>query len=490
MKTYFNLFFLFTIAVQAQYADYSGMIRREARATQEHINRMNAYYNKPSGSTSVLYDYSSKNEEEKERLRREREQKDSEVRAFLKKQDELEEQRREKWRKHYEMEDAVFRATAHKAITFIFENGIPISNSERDDYIKFELMKNGAMLPDYEQKMTELLTLNEVNQTIHTADLDELLGKIMKLNALEGLNPNQMLEHVFQLQKRFPKEEEKIDNALFNLFVNFYSSRHGSRILFDNYDKFYELYQYLDQKYPETVLLLMKDLIKEHYHPIEHGNIIFKNNHPKASTKDWEKRHKKNDEKIKDIQFGFVGYAEKSKTLEGILELCGKYNVEPMQVVLLNDFEELNTKGNLIVTDYMYGSFDKNNPRFTFFKPLAALCDKNSTRAYMLYMDKLDYKDSGKLKILDYANSQLEKGCTTAFTLYFIDHFPSFKAGVDAALESFKRFKEKASAEQFNSVITEIFKGNSYFDPSGKTLEEKANVFEKRLVEEIKKLAE
>lgn len=481
MKHYYILLALVTFSTQAQYADYTDMIRREARDIQEYISRRNNTNNSPRFSSSVLYDYKSEKDAEKERARLEREQKNIEIQAFLKQQEKLEEERNEKWKKHYELEEAVYRTTASKAISYIAEKGIPISNVERDDYIKFELMKNGSMIPNYEQKMTELLELIEINQTINSGGLDALLPKILKLSTLEGLNPNQFLDDVFLLQKRFPQENEKIDNALLNLFVNFYNSRNNSKILFHNYDKFYALYQYLDQKYPETVLLLMKDLIKEYYNPIQHGNIIFKDNNEKASSKDWEKRHKKNDEKIKDIKFGFVGYSEKSKTLEGILELCDRYNVEPMQVVLLDDFEELNARGNLILTDYIYGEFDKNNPRFKFLKPLADLCDVNSLKAYMHYLNELDYRDYNKNKILDYAKGSFEKGCIDAVRIYFLYHFPSHDYGVENGLKLIKEFKEKVSPEVFQSVITEILKKQD--------LDTQENYNKRYLTEEIKKIA-
>lgn len=489
IKFYFTLIVLFTYSAQAQYADYSGMIRREARATQEHIDRMNAYYNKPSGSTSVFYDYKTKKDEEKERARREREQKDKEIQAFLKQQEKLEEERSEKRRKEWAIEEATFRTTAQKALAFISQNEIELGGEEREQYIKNELMNNGMMIPNYEQKITELLQINEIKNTINTAELDQLIPKIKNISLLEGIRPQRYLEYVLQLQKRFPQEEEKIDNLLLNLFVHYYKGHKNYETSLDRNPKFYELYQYLDQKYPETVLLLMKDLMKDYYNPIQHGIVTFKNNNPKASSKDWDKIHKKNDEKIKDIKFGLVGYSEKSKTLEGILELCERYNLEPMQVVLVDDFDELNTSGFLVVTDYMHSKFDKNNPRFKFLKPLAALCDKNSVRAYMRYLDLLDYKDSSKIKILDYADSMLEKGCTTAFTLYFIDHLPSFYIGAENALKAMKRFKETSSPEVFNSVINEIIKNNSFFNPSNKDLEEKANTHQKKLVEEIKKIA-
>lgn len=482
-KFFILLLFCFG-TTQAQYADYTDMIRRESRDIQEYISRRNNTNNSPRFSSSVLYDYKSEKDAEKERAKREREQKNIEVQAFLKQQEKLEKEQREKWEKYREVEESVYRATAHKAISYVAENGIPMSTAERDTYIKFELMSNGVLKPNYEQKMTELLALIEVEKTINTAGLDELLSKILKLSSLEGLNANQNLEYVFQLQKRFPQEEIKIDNAFITLFVNFYNSRNDSKILFGNYDKYYDLYQYLDQKYPETVLMLMKGLIEGNYNPIEHGNIIFKRDNEKASSKEWEKRHKKNDEKIKDIKFGLIGYSEKSKTLEGILELCDRYGLEPMEVVLLDDFKVLNSGGKGTIYSTYYTSFDKNNPKFKFFKPLAALCDKNSIRAYMFYLDELGYTDSSKNKILDYANSMLEKGCNTAFTLYFIDHLPSYYVGAENALKSMKHFKETASPEEFKSVTDEIFKQNRIFDSDSKFY----NKIQENLVNQLKQL--
>lgn len=481
MKHYYILLALVTFSTQAQYADYTDMIRREARDIQEYISRRNNTNNSPRFSSSVLYDYKSEKDAEKERARLEREQKNIEIQAFLKQQEKLEEERSEKRRKEWAIEEATFRATAQKALAFINQNEIELGEEERKQYIKNELMNNGMMIPNYEQKITELLQINEIKNTINTAELDQLIPKINNISLLEGIRPQRYLEYVLQLQKRFPQEEEKIDNLLLNLFVHYYKGHKNYETSLDRNPKFYELYQYLDQKYPETVLLLMKDLMKDYYNPIQHGNVIFKNNNKKASSKDWEKRHKKNDEKIKDIKFGFVGYSEKSKTLEGILELCDKYNLEPMQVVLLDDFEELNTRGNLILTDYIYGEFDKNNPRFKFLKPLADLCDVNSLKAYMHYLNELDYRDSNKNKILDYTKNRFEKGCIDAVRIYFLYHFPSHDYGVENGLKLIKEFKEKVSPEVFQSVITEILKKQD--------LDTQKKYNKRYLIEEIKKIA-
>ncbi len=381
--------------IYAQWASYTDMIRRENRATTEYINRMNAYYNKPSGSTSVLYDYKVQQQAKRDEEKAKRQAEYKKLQRFIDSMELADRKKSDERGKKMLEEHQNFLAIARPALHYLNDK-YNVTTEEAQNFAREELMINGQLIPNYMDRIKILDNLTILETKLASLSQEEALTKLEKVSALKGIYKIRYMKIGFKLEERAPNDSIANDNMFFNLFRMYYSDQYEYNYSGTLEEQIATLarFELLMEKYPVLGMDFIKTQLKGN--PYKHKvSLIF----AKKMSKSKENAAKeKAFAQQKDVEMGMFGYSEALKSAKTILALALKMDVSPAYILLEGKLSNLNNgMGNSLVL------YTKYYPQFRFWEDMAKTGDSLSIVGYILHTYSSKDGTKGAKEILDLA---------------------------------------------------------------------------------------
>jgi hypothetical protein len=386
-------------AASAQWASYRDMIRREARATAEHVARMSEYYNKPSGSSGVFANQLAADREQREAERAKRTAEHRRIQAALEKKDKEAAARSDERLKPWLADYRRFLAVADPALVHL-KATYPLNSSEIANFTKANLMQADRLSPDFVQASRVLDDYVRLRNDLASLSVEEARAALERVALIRGLENYRLLELALRIEAKAPNETVDNDEMLFNAFRVYYADRYFGGTQAEQ-EAYVARFEKLAERYPEFTLDFIRQQLREN--PYEHKIKVI-------IASDQSERKKKAALEVafaqqRDVQKGIIGYSAALKSARTIIDLAARLDRSPAELMLDNPGDLKVTRlGNSLVGNVAY------HPHFVFWKDLAATGDESSSRGYILHTYSARGGEKGAVEIVDFALSQAASG--------------------------------------------------------------------------------